>query len=916
MDLAATWNAEFIEEQYKRWKADPASVSSDWRFFFEGFELATSGAPEAADGFDQQQLLRQSRVESLIYRYRDLGHLLACLDPLAACPTEHPLLALEAFNLTPRDLDREFFTRRFEASGQAPLKEIILALKETYCHAIGVEFMHLQDPSERRWLLNRMEPVRNRPGLEPDAKQRILKSLVRAALFEQFLNKKYIGVTRFSLEGGEALIAALDFLIQHVAESGCKEIILGMAHRGRLNVQANILQRPYEDILSEFESCYNPEELVGAGDVKYHNGYLADLKTASNQQLRIFLMNNPSHLEAVNPVVEGFCRARQDLIGDSRGAQVLPLLIHGDAAFAGQGIVAETLNMSQLEGYKTGGTIHMIINNQIGYTTLPENARSTRYSTDIAKMLMVPIFHVHGENPEAVLHVMQLAADYRRKYGKDVVIDLVCYRRYGHNEGDEPYFTQPGMYDRIRQRTSLHQLYADQLISEGIARQDNIDKMAAEINSQLDQAYAAVHGSECPFPESRFYEAWEDIRAAYTHDPVATGVDKDVLILLAKNLNSVPDQFSLNPKLQRLLIKRLESVEQGEGIDWANAEALAFASLLQEGTSVRLSGQDSGRGTFSQRHATLVDIQNETRHLPLNSITADQARFYVYDSLLSEAGVLGFEYGYSLARPDSLVLWEAQFGDFVNNAQSVIDLFIASGETKWQRLSGLTLLLPHGYEGMGPEHSSARLERFLQLCAGDNIQVSNPTTPAQYFHLLRRQVKARFRKPLIVMTPKSLLRHPLAVSKIEDLAADHFQPVLDDPGSSNHAKTILVCSGKIFYELLQSRNELDKTDVAIVRLEQFYPFPESQLKMIFQKYGQAKKWFWVQEEPQNMGGWQFVQPRLNAACAKSFSYIGRKASSSPASGFPGLAKLEQQAIVAQALGPPAVRKGKGKAAAG
>jgi 2-oxoglutarate dehydrogenase E1 component len=721
-----------------------------------------------------------------------------------------------------------------------------------------------------------------------------LKSLVRAALFEQFLNKKYIGVTRFSLEGGEALIAALDFLIQHVAESGCKEIILGMAHRGRLNVQANILQRPYEDILSEFESCYNPEELVGAGDVKYHNGYLADLKTASNQQLRIFLMNNPSHLEAVNPVVEGFCRARQDLIGDSRGAQVLPLLIHGDAAFAGQGIVAETLNMSQLEGYKTGGTIHMIINNQIGYTTLPENARSTRYSTDIAKMLMVPIFHVHGENPEAVLHVMQLAADYRREYGKDVVIDLVCYRRYGHNEGDEPYFTQPGMYDRIRQRTSLHQLYADQLISEGIARQDNIDKMAAEINSQLDQAYAAVHGSECPFPESRFYEAWEDIRAAYTHDPVATGVDKDVLILLAKNLNSVPDQFSLNPKLQRLLIKRLESVEQGEGIDWANAEALAFASLLQEGTSVRLSGQDSGRGTFSQRHATLVDIQNETRHLPLNSITADQARFYVYDSLLSEAGVLGFEYGYSLARPDSLVLWEAQFGDFVNNAQSVIDLFIASGETKWQRLSGLTLLLPHGYEGMGPEQ----------------------TTPAQYFHLLRRQVKARFRKPLIVMTPKSLLRHPLAVSKIEDLAADHFQPVLDDPGSSNHAKTILVCSGKIFYELLQSRNELDKTDVAIVRLEQFYPFPESRLKMIFQKYGQAKKWFWVQEEPQNMGGWQFVQPRIDAASGKSFSYIGRKASSSPASGFPGLAKLEQQAIVAQALGPPAIRKGKGTAATG
>ncbi len=916
MNLTAAWNVEYIEEQYKRWKTDPTSVSKDWRFFFEGFELAASGAPQTAEGFDKEQLLRQSRVESLIYRYRDLGHLLACLDPLAACPTSHPLLDLQAFDLTADDLNRKFFTQHLAASGHVPLKEIIQALKETYCHSIGVEFMHLQDPSERRWLLNRMEPIRNQPRLEADAKRHILKNLVKATLFEHFLNKKYIGVTRFSLEGGEALIAALDFLIQHVAESGGKEIILGMAHRGRLNVQANILQRPYEAILSEFESCYNPEELVGAGDVKYHNGYLADIKTTQNRQLRIFLMNNPSHLEAVNPVVEGFARARQDLTGDGSGAQVLPLLMHGDAAFAGQGIVAETLNMSQLQGYKTGGTIHIIINNQIGYTTLPENARSTRYSTDIAKMLMVPIFHVHGENPEAVVHVMQLAADYRREYAKDVVIDLVCYRRYGHNEGDEPYFTQPGMYDRIRQRPSLHQLYADQLISEGILHQADLDQLTSETNSRLDEAYATVHGSECPFPESRFYEQWDGIRAAYSHQPVPTGVDKNVLISLAKTLNTVPDAFNLNPKLQRLLDKRLQAVEQGEGIDWANAESLAFASLLREGLSVRLSGQDSGRGTFSQRHSTLFDIQNETRYLPLNSIDADQARFYVYDSLLSEAGVLGFEYGYSLARPDSLVMWEAQFGDFVNNAQSVIDLFIASGETKWQRLSGLTLLLPHGYEGMGPEHSSARLERFLQLCAGDNMQVCNPTTPAQYFHVLRRQVKARFRKPLVVMTPKSLLRHPLAVSTLDDFSAGHFQPVLDDPAGAKQATTVLICSGKIFYELFQNRNELDKTDIAIVRLEQFYPFPESQLKKIFQKYRQVKKWFWVQEEPQNMGAWQFVQPLLNAVSGKSFAYIGRKASPSPASGFPSLAKLEQQAIVAQALGPPAIRKGKGKAATG
>jgi 2-oxoglutarate dehydrogenase E1 component len=914
MDLSTAWNAEFIEEQYKRWKADPTSVSRDWRFFFEGFELATSAAPETVEGFDEEQLLIQSRVESLIYRYRDLGHLLACLDPLAACPTEHPLLSLGAFNLTPQDLNREFFSRRFATDGHAPLKEIIQALKETYCRSIGVEFMHLQDPSERRWLLNRMEPIRNRPALEPAARSRILNRLVRAALFEKFLNKKYIGVTRFSLEGGDALIAALDFLIEKTGQHGGQEIILGMAHRGRLNVQANILQRPYEDIFSEFESCYNPEEVIGAGDVKYHNGYLADLKTANNQALRMYLMNNPSHLEAVDPVVEGFTRARQDLIGDKSSDRVLPLLIHGDAAFAGQGIVAETLNMSQLEGYKTGGTIHIVINNQIGYTTLPEHARSTRYSTDIAKMLMVPIFHVHGESPEAVVHVIQLAADYRWEFGKDVVIDLVCYRRYGHNEGDEPYFTQPQMYDRIRQRPSLHQLYADQLISEGIVRQDELDKEVENINAHLDQAYTSVHGSECPFPESPFYLEWQGVSATYTHDPVATGVAKDVLTSLARQLNTVTSDFAINPKLQRLLKKRLDAVEGGDGIDWANAEALAFASLLKEGFSVRLSGQDSSRGTFSQRHSMLVDIQNEARYVPLNSIDAEQGTFYVYNSLLSEAGVLGFEYGYSLAGPNSLVLWEAQFGDFANNAQAVMDLFIASGETKWQRLSGLVLLLPHGYENMGPEHSSARFERFLQLCADDNIQVCNPTTPAQYFHLLRRQVKARFRKPLIIMTPKSLLRHPLAISKIDALSAGHFQPVLDDPDGSKQATAVLVCSGKIFYELFQSRNELKKTGMAIVRIEQFYPFPESQLKKVIQKYRQAKKWLWVQEEPQNMGGWQFVQPRLNAASGKSFSYIGRKAASSPATGFPSLGKLEQQAIVAQALGPQAVSKG--KAAAG
>ncbi|MGD8797736.1 MAG: 2-oxoglutarate dehydrogenase E1 component, partial [Desulfobacterales bacterium] len=750
--------------------------------------------------------------------------------------------------------------------------------------------------------------------LEPDAKRQILSGLLKATLFEHFLNKKYIGVTRFSLEGGEAMIAGLNFFIQHIAESGGKEIILGMAHRGRLNVQANIMQRPYVDILSEFESCYNPDELVGAGDVKYHNGYLADFKTPSGQPLRIFLMNNPSHLEAVNPVVEGFTRARQELVGDDSGAQIQPLLIHGDAAFAGQGIVAETLNMSQLAGYKTGGTIHIIINNQIGYTTLPENARSTRYSTDIAKMLMIPIFHVHGENPEAVVHVMQLAADYRREFGKDVVIDLVCYRRYGHNEGDEPYFTQPGMYDRIRKRPSLHQLYADQLISEGIVRQEEFDQLVSKINSRLDRAYDTVHGSECPFPQSDFYEEWDGISTAYSGDPVETGVDKDILISLAKKLNTVPDHFEVNPKLQRLLKKRLESVEQGEEIDWANAETLAFATLLNEGVSVRLSGQDSARGTFSQRHSRLVDIQDEKQYVPLNSIDNHQGRFYVYDSLLSEAGVLGFEYGYSLARPDSLVMWEAQFGDFVNNAQAVIDLFIASGESKWQRLSGLVLLLPHGLEGLGPEHSSARLERFLQLCADDNILVCNPTTPAQYFHLLRRQVKSAFRKPLIVMTPKSLLRLSSAVSKLDDLCNGYFQAVIDDPETPQNPNSVIFCSGKIFYELSRRRWDAEKSDTAIVRLEQLYPVAEEQIKRAVQAYGSAVNWYWVQEEPQNMGAWHFIRPHLNRISGNSFAYIGRKASPSPASGFHSVYKQEQESILEQAIGPAAAEKD--KAAAG
>jgi len=903
MNLTVAWNADYIDAQYERWKSAPQSLSREWRFFFEGFELAAAGPRPFGEAGDEEQLRRQARVQALIYRYRDLGHLMACLDPLAACPTDHPLLNLAAFNLTARDLNRKFFARRFAASGQLPLGEIIQALKETYCHSIGVEFMHLQDPDEREWLLDRMEPARNRLSLEVSARRRIAEKLFQAALFEQFINKKYIAVTRFSLEGGDAIIPALDSLLNHVVLKGCREVILGMAHRGRLNVQAHILNKPYEDIFGEFENCYNPDDLTGSGDVKYHNGYLADLEITAGQSLRIFLMNNPSHLEAVDPVVEGFARARQDLTADRQPNLVLPLLIHGDAAFAGQGIVTETLNMSQLEGYRTGGTLHLVINNQIGYTTLPENARSTRYSTDIAKMLMAPIFHVHGEDPEALVHVFHLAADYRWKFGKDVVIDVVCYRRYGHNEGDEPYFTQPQMYEQIRQRPSLHQIYADKLLEEKIVQKSDIETITQTVNTRLNAAYEAVHGSECPFPEVEFYDNWQEIAADFSHAPVSTGVKKETLLSLSQKLNSVPQEFTLNPKLERLLHKRRQVVESGHGVDWAGAEALAFASLLTEGFPIRLSGQDSARGTFSQRHSVWVDTQTGRKFIPLNALAEQQAPFAVYDSLLSEAGVLGFEYGYSLAQPHGLVLWEAQFGDFANNAQSIIDLFIASGESKWQRLSGLVLLLPHGFEGLGPEHSSARLERFLQLCADDNIQVCYPTTPAQYFHLLRRQIKAKFRKPLVVLTPKSLLRLPAAVSTVDELARGPFQTVIDDPSAIKDLRTVLLCSGKIYYELAARRRELEKTDIAILRLEQIYPFPRDLLQMVAKKYAKARHWCWVQEEPENMGGWQFIRPRLEALIKPTLTYIGRKAASSPATGFPLIFRQEQNEIIAKAVGP-------------
>ncbi|MBT8342982.1 MAG: 2-oxoglutarate dehydrogenase E1 component [Desulfatitalea sp.] len=908
MQIPESLNLEYLDEQYQRYKNDPQSVGREWRVFFYGFDIGQQiGAQGTSDASttvsDTCVDPTDGQVGELIQRYRHLGHLLACMDPLSECPTEHPLLTLAAFGLNAGHLEQIYATPQFSFKTQASLKQIVQILKATYCRSVGVEYMHLQDPDEREWLQARMEPVGNQPALKPDERYRILEKLTEAAMFEQFLNKRYLAVTRFSLEGGDAIIPMLAFLMRRLLRLGCREVILGMAHRGRLNVQANILHRPVDEILAEFENCYDSSQLVGAGDVKYHNGFLGQVDLGTDGVIQALLVNNPSHLEAVGPVVQGISRARQSQLGDQGFRKVVPLLLHGDAAFAGQGVVAETLNMSQLKGYATGGTLHVVINNQIGYTTLPDDARSTRYSTDLAKMLMVPIFHVHGENPEALIHVIRLAAEYRYAFHKDVVVDVVCYRRFGHNEGDEPYFTQPLMYDRIQNRPSLHKLYADELAAADVVTAKTAAELEGEATRRLEVAYDEVRSGACPFPEVRFFKAWERFTGKYSHEPVDTAVSREPLIALARQLNRLPQGFVPHSKIKLLLRRRLEALEKGVGIDWANAEALAFASLLTDGVPIRLSGQDSGRGTFSQRHSMLIDRKTGAARVPLHHLKEAKARFEVFDSPLSEVSVMGFDYGYALAQPLGLTLWEAQFGDFANNAQAIIDLFIASAETKWRRLCGLVLLLPHGWEGLGPEHSSARLERFLQLCADDNMQVCDLTTPAQYFHLLRRQIKVRYRKPLILMTPKSLLRHPRAVSTLAELSEGTFQAVLDDPAQPEKATRLLLCSGKIYYQLLQRREELQTSRIAIIRLEQYYPFPHKQIEAVLKRYVQAEQWVWVQEAPENMGGWQFVRPHLEAVIGRPVALIGRKASATTATGFPSVYRLEQAAIIDQAVGP-------------
>lgn len=885
-------SGQWIESLYDAWRQDTGSVPQEWQTFFSGFELGITDSGRAGFGLDETQTLKLSAVQSLIYRYRSIGHLLACTDPLSPCHLDHPLLTLSAFDLDESDLDTTFTCRRFMQQ-RATLREIVATLRETYCREIGVEFMHIQDPGERQWLIDRMEPCRNHSMLSIDERLHVLEKLHEAALFESFLQRNFVGQKRFSLEGGEMLIPLLDAVVQGGAAAGITDMVLGMAHRGRLNVLAHIFGKPYEHIFAEFRDS-QVLHFVGDGDVKYHKGHSVDIELPDGR-LHLTIAANPSHLEAVNPVVEGKCRARQDHYGVNASKRVLPILIHGDAAFAGQGSIMETLNMSQLEGYRTGGTVHIVLNNQIGFTTLPKDARSTRYATDVAKMLACPVFHVQGEAPEAAVHVARLALEYRQTYGRDVVVELICYRRHGHNEADEPAFTQPLMYRQIASRPPVNRIYADVLAEQGVA-----SAILAEIEQRVLDRLDASLKIEPQADDIGFRDEWSGISREFSPVRVETGISDEKLLTLARRLAELPPGFSPHAKIHTLIQKRFEAVLKGSGIDWGNAETLAYATLLDEGVSVRLSGQDSQRGTFSHRHSVLHDINDDSTYVPLASVARNGAGFQSWDSLLSEFSVLGFEYGYSLETPQGLTIWEAQFGDFANGAQVIIDQFISSGETKWNRASGLVLMLPHGYEGQGAEHSSARIERYLQLCSRENMLVANPSTPAQLFHLLRRQVKQPFRKPLIVFTPKSLLRHPLCVSSSDELASGAFREVLINAAEPAGVRRVLLCSGKIYYDLLDECEKRGGNATAIIRVEQLYPFRNDIVAEILQQLPRDAGLFWVQEEPENMGAWSYLRPRL-AEQFGDIRYVGRPEDSCPAVASHHQHAEEQAAIIRAAF---------------
>ncbi len=930
--------AAYVANLFAQYQQDPSTVGAEWRRFFEdldpeargvleGFETRSAGAngvgAVAAGVAGHEHLtaehIRAATLDSIralmmIRAYRVRGHLEADLDPLGLRPrAPHPELDPKSYGFTDADMDRPIFVNHVLGFEIATLRQILERLRLTYCDKIGVEYMHIQDPEQKAWIQKRIENIANRTEFTERGKKAILERLSAAESFELFLDKKYTGTKRFGIDGGEAMIPALEQILKRGGQMGLREVVLGMPHRGRLNVLANFMGKPFRAIFSEFQGgASHPEDVGGSGDVKYHLGTSSDREFDGNI-IHLSLTANPSHLEAVNPVCVGKVRAKQYQRGDTDSSQVACLLLHGDAAFAGQGLVPETLDLSELKGYRIGGTIHFVLNNQIGFTTNPVNARSGPYCTEVAKVVQAPVFHVNGDDPEAVVHVARIATEFRQTFKKDVVIDMFCYRRHGHNEGDEPKFTQPMMYEAIQKHPRVRKLYAERLVEQGVLTREEADGYVQQWNETLQRDFDAANSYK-PNQADWLEGVWSGLQAPKGHGPRRgeTGVEIDTLKEVGRALTRVPDDFNANRKIKRLLDAKKESIEAGEKIDWSTAEALAFGTLLAEGHPVRLSGQDSGRGTFSQRHAVLVDQKDEHTHVPLNHLGVEQAEFEVVDSPLSELAVLGFEYGFSLAEPRALVLWEAQFGDFVNGAQIIIDQFIASGEVKWLRMSGLVMLLPHGYEGQGPEHSSARIERFLQLCAQDNMQVVNCTTPANFFHVLRRQIHREFRKPLVVFTPKSLLRHKRCVSGFDMFGPDStFHRVLHEdelPSDPKDAEVLVLCSGKVFYDLIEERERRGQTNVHILRMEQMYPFPADALIEEMAPYRHCEL-VWCQEEPRNMGAWMFLEGFLEkTAIEAGFKqprprYAGRRAAASPATGIAEWHKREQAELLDDALTP-------------
>ena len=897
-------DSRYIDSIYESYKKDPESVDFGWQKFFEGFDFGMSNASGQSSNVEApEHVLKEINVLNMIHGYRERGHLFTHTNPVRERRKYFPGKELETFGLSDADLDTIFNAGVEVNLGPATLRDIRGLLEETYCESVGAEFKYIRNPAKLSWLQGRMESERNKANYPLETKKRILQKLNQAVVFESFLGTKFLGQKRFSLEGAESLIPALDSIIEKGSQLGIEEFVIGMAHRGRLNILANILGKTYKSLFSEFEGKMR-EGIDFGGDVKYHLGYSADVVTEGGKNVHLSLVPNPSHLETVDPVVEGIVRSKIDMKYDNDNSRITPILIHGDAAIAGQGVMYEVVQMAKLDGYKTGGTIHIVINNQIGFTTNYKDARSSTYCTALAKITLSPVFHVNGDDVEALVYAVNLATEYHQKYQSDVYIDILCYRRYGHNEADEPKFTQPLLYKAIEKHKNPREIYNEKLLQQGTVDSNLAIEMEKDFRALLQNRLDESKEEETLSEDNPMYSgAWHGLRKANKEDmfvPVKTAVTKAKFLELAKAITELPVDKRFFSKIERLFKERRKSVDT-EVFDWAMGELMAYATLVDEGKRVRVSGQDVERGTFSHRHAVVKMEDSEEEYIPLATLDNGKAKFEIYNSHLSEYGVLGFEYGYALANPNSLTIWEAQFGDFVNGAQIIIDQYITSAETKWKRSNGLTMLLPHGYEGQGPEHSSARIERFLEACADNNIQVTNCTTPANYFHLLRRQLVRDFRKPLVVFTPKSLLRHPKVVSRLEEFTSGGFQEVIDDDFvKPDNVRRVLFCSGKLYYELLEKQQKDNQIDIAIVRLEQIYPIPTDQLRAIKAKYKNAKELIWVQEEPENMGAWPFLC-RKSRKMELPLDVISRKESSSTATGYQKQHIAQQVAIIEAAF---------------